>query len=92
MSLNDRIENVGRLHDGVPNAPPASPGRERRRSAVHALVAAAREPMAVLDRSLRVTAANRLYYQLLPGNISSAMARPFCEPGCRIGVRPSCKP
>src|SRR5690242_12235645 len=70
MSLKERFDPAERSLYG--------PGAEK--SLTHALIAAARQPMAVLDRSFRVTAANRSYYQLFPASALTAPGRPFCEP------------
>jgi two-component sensor histidine kinase len=80
VSLKEHLEAAVGRSDGIPYALQPVPGSERRKSAAHALIAAAREPMAALDRNFRVTAANRAFHQLFPATFSTAVSRPFCEP------------
>ena len=78
MSLDTRTESAEPSSNGLSNAPQRAPRRGR--SLGRALLAAAREPLAVLDRSFRVTAANRPYYRLFPANFSAPAGQPFCQP------------
>ncbi|HEY4940637.1 MAG TPA: histidine kinase dimerization/phosphoacceptor domain -containing protein [Rhizomicrobium sp.] len=83
MSLHDRIENSpeprdpGRPPMGLPHAP----GPDHRNSALYALLATAREPMAVLDRGFRVLVASRAYHRLFPTKFTALLGQPFCDPG-----------
>ncbi len=56
------------------------PTLEQRESLAEAMMAMAREPMAILDRSFRVMMASRSYHNLFPGALYAAPRRPFGEP------------
>ena len=83
MSLQDRIEKSqsdgGNLQAALPHT--VLPGLERRHTLGHAMMAAAREPMAILDRNFRVLDASRAYTKLFPPGF--AAGRPFCEPNAQ---------
>ncbi len=80
MSLKEHHDTDRSERAGVLAAAAARPDRQfaaPNLSAHAAISAVARGPMALLDRSFRVTAANRAYHQLFPAKFAS---RPFCEP------------
>ena len=54
-------------------------GIEGGESFVHAMVASVREPLVVLDRSLRVVAASRSYRQMFPAGKADGRNLPFSE-------------
>ena len=52
---------------------------DRGNSLAHAIVATVREPLIVLDRSLRVIAASRSFYRILQITPADSLGRPFYE-------------
>ena len=88
MSLQDRIENTasqpetGGLQFVLPNV--QLPGLEVRNSLEFVLMATAREPLAILNSSLQVMAANPSYCRLFPVKFSTLLGQPFCEPSALL--------
>ncbi len=68
----------GRLHVVAPSQP-SFPGADRQDSLAHALTAAVREPLIVLDRGLRIVAASRSYRNMFNLPEAAACNLPFIE-------------
>jgi two-component sensor histidine kinase len=76
--------SVPRGETRIARAARSSPGIEREHSncLAHAMVAAVREPLIVLDRSLRVVAANSSFYRMFQTTAALTRRRSFHELSC----------
>ena len=75
--------SISEVPRGLPirtGAEDSQPELGQRKSIGYALLATAREPMAILDSRLRLVAASRSYYRMFPVKFSASFGRPFCEP------------
>jgi two-component sensor histidine kinase len=76
----ESVPKLGRQGVGPLAENHSAPQKSLRNSMAFALMAMAREPFMILDRSLRVVAASRSYYKLFPIRIAAHRGKFICEP------------